>query len=146
MNTDQLIIMLQKQFKGTSIAIMKSWVKDIFTLNTIVEFSLIATRSVSKAEHGGPKWKYTQARLLKKKKEALSIILFILCLCWIYISWVNPYTNCIFVTSHELLVSITLKSHISLLDTTDEVRMNTKIKQILNKYEACWLFIWASSG
>ena len=29
---------------------------------------------------------------------------------------------------------------------TDEARMNTKIKRILIKYEAWWLFIRASSG
>ena len=29
---------------------------------------------------------------------------------------------------------------------TDKARMNTKIKRILTKYKAWWLFIWASSG
>ena len=56
MNADQLIIMLQKPFKGTSIVIMKRWVKDIFTLNDIVEFSPhnYQAESMSKAEHGRP--------------------------------------------------------------------------------------------
>ena len=60
----------------------------------------LATRSMSKAQHGGPNWKKTK-----------SITLFIHCSCWIYISWVNLYINCIFVTSYKLFVSIDLKSH-----------------------------------
>ena len=39
LNTDQLIILLKKPFNGASIDTMSSWVKDIFTLNNIVDFS-----------------------------------------------------------------------------------------------------------
>ena len=44
---------------------------DIFTLNNIVEFSSHSyqTESMSKAEHCGPNRKYTQTRLLRKKKH-----------------------------------------------------------------------------
>ena len=60
--------MLKKPFSGTSIDIMRRWVKDIFTLNNIVEFSpnSYLVESMSKAEHGGPNWKCTKTRLLKK--------------------------------------------------------------------------------
>ena len=39
LNTDQCIITLKKPFKGTSIDTMRRWVKDIFTLNNIVDNS-----------------------------------------------------------------------------------------------------------
>ena len=39
LNTDQLIILLKKPFNGAPIDTMSSWVKDIFTLNNIVDFS-----------------------------------------------------------------------------------------------------------
>ena len=50
---------------------MKRWVKDIFTLNDIVQFTphSYQTKSMSEAEHGGPDWKYTQMRSLKKLKK-----------------------------------------------------------------------------
>ena len=50
---------------------MKRLVKDIFTLNNIVEFPPhnYQAESMSKAEHGGPNWKYTQTRLLREKKH-----------------------------------------------------------------------------
>ena len=67
MNADQLIIMLQKPFEGTPIVIMKSWVKDICTLNNIVELSPHSYQVSELAENGGPNRKYTQTRLLKKK-------------------------------------------------------------------------------
>ena len=56
MNADQLIIMLQKPFKSTSIVIMKRWVKDIFTWSNIAEFvpHSYQAESMSKAEHGSP--------------------------------------------------------------------------------------------
>ena len=48
--------MLKKPFNGTSTGIMRRWVKDIFTLNNIVEFSShnYQAEPMSKAEHGGP--------------------------------------------------------------------------------------------
>ena len=48
--------MLKKPFKGTSTGIMRRWVKGIFTLNNIVEFSphSYQTEAMSKVEHGGP--------------------------------------------------------------------------------------------
>ena len=60
-----------ERVKVTSIGIMKRWVKDIFTLNNIVEFSphSYQAKSVSEAKHGSPDWKYTQMRLLKKLKK-----------------------------------------------------------------------------
>ena len=63
--------MLKKPFNGTSIDIRRRWVKDIFTLNNIVEFSphSYQAESMSKAEHGGPNGKYTETRLLKKNKN-----------------------------------------------------------------------------
>ena len=49
--------------------------------------------------------------------KLLNILVFVDCSCWIYISWVNFYTNCIGVTSHKFLVSIVVsivsKSHFS---------------------------------
>ena len=60
--------MLKKPFNGTLIGIMRRWDKDTFTLNNIVEFSphSYQAESMRKAEHGGPNWKYTETRLLKK--------------------------------------------------------------------------------
>ena len=48
--------MLKKPCKGTCIGTMRKWVKDIFALNNIVEFSLhnYQAESMSKVEHGGP--------------------------------------------------------------------------------------------
>ena len=70
MDADHLIIMLQKPpFKGISIVIIKRWVKDIFTLDNIVEFSRHGYQVNEWAEDGGPNWKYTQTRLLKKTKN-----------------------------------------------------------------------------
>ena len=53
LNTDQLIILLKKPFKGTTIDTMRSWVKDISTLNNIVDFSphSCQTSSTSKAKN-----------------------------------------------------------------------------------------------
>ena len=42
LNMDQLIITAKKPFKGASVDIMRRWVKDIFILNNIVIFLLIA--------------------------------------------------------------------------------------------------------
>ena len=52
LNTDQLIILLKKPFKGTSIDAMRSWFKDISTLNNI-DFSphSCRTSSTSKAKN-----------------------------------------------------------------------------------------------
>ena len=47
LNTDQLIITLKKPFKGASIHIMRRWVKDIFILNNIVDFSPHSCRAAS---------------------------------------------------------------------------------------------------
>ena len=47
LNTDQLIILLKKPFKGTSIDAMRSWVKDISTLNNIIDFSPHSCRTSS---------------------------------------------------------------------------------------------------
>ena len=47
LNTEQLIITIKKPFKGASIDIMKRWVKDIFTLNNVVDFSPHSCRAAS---------------------------------------------------------------------------------------------------
>ena len=49
-NTDQLIIILKKPFKGASIDTMRRWVKDIFILNNIVNFSPDSCRETSKSK------------------------------------------------------------------------------------------------
>ena len=73
--------MLKKPFNGTSTGIMRRWVKDIFTLNNIVEFSPhnYQAEPMSNAEHGGPNRKYAETRLLKKfqkrKKKTFSYIM-----------------------------------------------------------------------
>ena len=53
LNTDQFIILLKKPFKGTTIDTMRSWVKDISTLNNIIDFSphSCQTSSTSKAKN-----------------------------------------------------------------------------------------------
>ena len=52
-NADQLIIILKKPFKVASIDTMRRWVKDIFILNNIVDFSPHSCRetSTSKAKN-----------------------------------------------------------------------------------------------
>ena len=45
LNTDQLIVTLMKPFKGGSIDTMRRWIKDIFILNNIVDFSPYSCRA-----------------------------------------------------------------------------------------------------
>ena len=104
--------------------------KDIFTLNNIVEFSPHATRSMSKAEHGGPNWKCTQTRLLKKKHKASY------CSYFVRVEFI--FHGLIFTRIAFLLHPISYLSELLWNPTSqhgiDEERMNTKIKRILTKY------------
>ena len=60
--------MLQKPFKGTSIVIMKRWVKDIFILNNIAEFSLHGYQ-VNESRTWRSKLKVYSNEVVDKKKH-----------------------------------------------------------------------------
>ena len=141
LNTDQLIITLEKPFKGASIDTMRRWVKDIFILNNIVDFSPHSCRaaSTSKAKNMEVNideilkrgcWKNRKSFFIYYDKVITEyapddidfnrICLIILrftaeqCSYIIHVEytlWVNPYMNCIGFTSLKLHVSIALKSH-----------------------------------
>ena len=50
LTTDQPIITLSKSFKGASIDTMRRWIKDIFIVNKIVNFSPHSFRAASSSK------------------------------------------------------------------------------------------------
>ena len=50
MTADQLIITHRKSFKGASIDTMRQWIKDIFIVNNIVNFSPHSCRAASSSK------------------------------------------------------------------------------------------------
>ena len=47
LTTDQFIITLRKLFKGASTDTVRRWIKDIFTVNNIVNFSIHSCQAAS---------------------------------------------------------------------------------------------------
>ena len=63
---------------------------------------------------------------------------------WIITSWDGPYMNYIGLPTSSYLSVV--HWNLTFPHGTDKVRMDTKIKWILTKYEAWWVFIGALSG
>ena len=63
-------------------------------------------------------------------------------LSWIIISLHRPYMHYIGLPTSSYLSAVL--QYLTFPQGTDKTTMNTKIKPILTKYEAWWLFIWAS--
>ena len=155
-------------------------IKDVFTVNNIVNFSHHSSRTASSGiakcidvsikeiiRRGGWKnrktlFKYYEKEITKSASGDIEFIkifrvwnnvsffigienywnLLLINLSWIIITWYHPYMHYIGVpTSNYLSV---VRQSLNFPQRTNKTRMNTKIIPILTKYEAWWLFIWAS--